>query len=549
MLLIGIGIGLLAACGGGSVGDDDGGGGDGGVGPDGPLADARPIIPPDDPGPADVRFELDSTTRTPVSRFIYGVNGADFGARPYLTATRSGGNRMTAYNWENNASNAGTDYLNQNDAFLGGGDTPGEVVRAGVADAFAHEASAVVTVPIQGYVAADKNGGGDVNQTPNYLEARFEANVAKKGAPFTTTPPTADGAVYQDEFVAFLEGALPGAHGHATKNIFYCLDNEPDLWASTHPRIHPAPVGYQELLDLGVEFAGAIKDVAPAALVLGPVSYGWAGYVNLQDAPDAGGRDFLEFYLAGMAAAETAQGRRLLDVLDLHWYPEAQGGGQRIIVDDAGAAVAEARKQAPRSLWDPTYTEQSWITEFSTNGPIRLIPRLKEKIAAQYPGTRIAFTEYYYGGGADISGGIAQADVLGIFAREGVFAAMLWHIGGTDDRFIYAAFRMFRDFDGAGGAFGDSAISATTDDVAGTSVYAALVSDEELVIVAINKTGAAKTAGIRLAHGVRFTTATPFVLSSAQPAPVPGTPLPITLTNALVVTLPANSVTTFRLTP
>ena len=112
-----------------------------------------------------------------------------------------------------------------------------------------------------------------------------------------------------------------------------------------------------------------------------------------------------------------------MDVLDLHWYPEARGGGARVIEDNNGPAVAAARVQAPRSLWDPSYVETSWISLDARAGAIRLIPRMKEKIAAHYPGTGLAVTEYNYGGGGHISGALAQADVLGILGREGVFAA------------------------------------------------------------------------------------------------------------------------------
>ena len=123
-------------------------------------------------------------------------------------------------------------------------------------------------------------------------------------------------------------------------------------------------------------------------------------------------------------------------MLDVHWYPEARGtcianpmDGCRITDEDTDAAVVAARKQAPRSLWDPTYTENSWIAQFSTNGPIRLLPRLEDKIAANYPGTRLSITEYNYGAANHISGAIAQADALGVFGREGLFAATLWRAG------------------------------------------------------------------------------------------------------------------------
>jgi len=206
-----------------------------------------------------------------------------------------------------------------------------------------------VTVPILGYVAADKGPGGDVNQTPNYLQTRFKVSKSTKGAPFTTTPDPGDGFVYQDEFVAFVEGKFPESRRDARRTVFYDLDNEPDLWSSTHPRIHPNPVTYAELIAKDIEYGDAIKRVAPMAKVLGFVSYGWAGYVSLQNAPDAGGRDFIDTWLAAIAMHGTQTGTRPVDVLDLHWYPEATStGGLRVIVPDATADVAAARVQSPR---------------------------------------------------------------------------------------------------------------------------------------------------------------------------------------------------------
>ena len=126
-------------------------------------------------GSADVRFTIDATkNRSPISPLIYGTNQPDWETTAKgLTLTRLGGNRWTAYNWETNASNAGNDYFFQNDGFMGGGDTPGEAVRPAVAKALAAGASVVVTVPMAGYVSADKNGDRDVNKTPDFLNTRF----------------------------------------------------------------------------------------------------------------------------------------------------------------------------------------------------------------------------------------------------------------------------------------------------------------------------------------------------------------------------------------
>ena len=140
---------LLAACGGGGddAADDDGDAGGG------------PVIEPGDPGAADVRVDVRTdTARVPISPLIYGTNSARRRAdRPQVL--RSGGNRMTAYNWENNASNAGSDYCSRTTASSAPGTLParrprhlGQRPRLG--------ATAVLTVPIVDYVAADKRTGG-----------------------------------------------------------------------------------------------------------------------------------------------------------------------------------------------------------------------------------------------------------------------------------------------------------------------------------------------------------------------------------------------------
>ncbi|HET9865116.1 MAG TPA: glycoside hydrolase family 44 protein [Steroidobacteraceae bacterium] len=521
------------------------------------------------PPPTALTFSIDSSQDVhPISRFIYGMNGWDPSVRPKnLTLSRSGGNRMTAYNWETNDSNAGADFHNQNDTYLGGGDEPNGAVRPGLEAARGAGAAMIVTMPMIGYVSADHNGDGDVANTPGYLDMRFHQSLPRKGSPFSATPDTTDAFVYQDEYIHFLDQKYPGAFGAADSPIWISLDNEPDLWQSTHARLrgdaNPATqkgqtATYAEMIQRTTDYADAAKDVNEDALIFGPVNYGWQGMIRFQDAADANGRDFLEFYLAQMKDAETATGHRLVDVLDVHWYPEARGAcarepqdGCRITDEDTDAGVATARKQAPRSLWDPAYTESSWITQFSTNGPIRLLPRLEEKIAANYPGTKLAITEYNYGAANHITGAIAQADALGVFGREGLFAATLWRLAGNNN-FIYGGFDMFRNFDGANGGFGDTSIRATSSDVANATVYASVDQGNanRMVIVCINKADADTTASLAITHGVQFQTAKVYQLTGASPQGQPQARSAVAITaNSFQLTMPANSITTLVLQP
>lgn len=108
----------------------------------------------------------------------------------------------------------------------------------------------------------------------------------------------------------------------------YSLDNEPALWCHTHPRIHPDQPRCLELIERSVALASAVKNIDPFAEIFGPVLYGFSAYESLQSAPDwnvARNRYgwFLDYYLDQIRQASDTQGRRLLDVLDLHWYPEA----------------------------------------------------------------------------------------------------------------------------------------------------------------------------------------------------------------------------------
>ncbi len=482
--------------------------------------------------PAAVTVRVDATTGKPISRFIYGLNFPE-DARTWgahvpagITLSRFGGNRISAFNWETNASNCGNDCNGafSNDGFLGGGTEVGEAVRARAAWAFAHGSAFLAPVPMLGWVAGDKDGPVSLRVPLVERRAkRFKVSKPRKGAPFAARPDTSDGFVYQDEYVAWLERTFPLAGADPARPIFYSLDNEPDLWGSTHEEARgdrragkkPVLTGYDELVRLTVEYASAIKDVAPHALVFGPVLSTWNGFANLyhNDEPDPAGRQFfLEYYLDALRRASAAQRRRLVDVLDVHWYAEATSSHNQSVANDwaeQDAAMIEARVQAPRSLWDRTYRERSWVSR-AIGGPVRLIPRLRDLIAAHDPGMKIAITEYCYHRGGDISGAIAQADALGVFGREGVFAATMWPLsaqwayqGDLDRAYAcaFAAFRAYRDYDGRGGAFGDVSLATTTSDAERMGVYASADSTDasRLVLVAINRSDTALEADVTLA--------------------------------------------------
>ena len=436
-------------------------------------------ITPDDPGVGDVAFTINTGTSQPISPLIYGVNGS---LRPSgVTGLRLGGNRWTGYNWETNNSNAGSDYFHVNDQFLTGafGQTtaPGQAVLPTLQEANSLGAASNITVPMAGYVSADQNGTVTPAQTApssRWNEIRTRKESVYPGSSLSLTPNLGDNYVFTDEFVNWVESNRQGG-----QQVNYLLDNEPALWTETHPYLYgPTKASFADVGQKSIDTATVIKDLNPNAKVLGGVTFGWSAMQTLQNAPDfdtqvpPAGRDlkdlhFNRWLLETVAAEEQQQGRVLMDALDIHWYPEARGGGVRITAGgefNNSPAVVEARLQAPRSLWDSTYIEDSWITDgilrdYSGQGNhegVELLNRVKDDIAEFKPGTLLSVSEYNYGGGNHISGGIAQADVLGIFGREGVWNASWWPIENESSaQFTKAGFEMFTDFDGQGGQFGD----------------------------------------------------------------------------------------------
>ncbi len=469
-----------------------------------------PSLNPVDAGELAIAIDPGKVIRK-ISPYVYGLNSqvpADTGA----TVRRNGGNRGSVYNWEGNFSNAGEDYHHQSDQWpctvmaIANCDEPAAQFLEFFEKNKAAGAETVVTVPMLDYVSADK--AGPVKPEDKAPSARFVASKPRKGKPFADTPDLKDGSVYQDELVHYLIKKLGKAQQGGVK--FYSLDNEPALWPSTHPRVHPDRTTYAEVVQRSEATASAIKDVDPSAFVLGGVMFGWAEFQSLTSAPDSAKHNadfgtYTDFFLDAMKQAEKKHGRRLADALDVHWYPEARGT-QRITLEDASRSTIDERLQAPRSLWDPTYTEKSWIAQ-QTGKPIRLIPWLRDTIEKRYPGTQLAMTEYNYGATTHISGALAQVDVLGALGREGVHLATYWGKGAGVDQlppYIASAFRLYRNYDGKGGKFGDTAVQVTVANHDSASVFAATGPGNSLTVVVINKHQQNRYTGVlNIAGGAR----------------------------------------------
>jgi len=460
-----------------------------------------------------------SAGRHPISPYIYGMAFApdDFLADLKLGVNRWGGNDKTRYNWVlGNADNAARDWGFRN-RYASDGSIPAGPSSA--ADRFvsgdkARGAATLLTVPTIGWVAKDSDNSHQSVNVPNSdATAGYDPasnrnltsvrSVARKNAPFTDMPTLAGGVVYEDEWINHLKTTFgDAAHGGVQ---FYAMDNEPDIWDVTHTDVHPARMGYDDMLHNFLDYATAVKAVDPSAYVTGPVSWGWTGYNysaldrgddnfhTFADRRRHGGDLFLLWFLKQVHAHDAQARARTLDVLDVHYYPQGSG----VYGAEADKAMRALRERSTRSLWDPTYTDESWIGQ-----PIALIPRLQNWIATGYPGTRIGITEWSFGADKDISGGLATADALGIFGRENIYLANYWAYP-TKDAPAYLAFKLYRNADGAGNGFGDVACAASSTDQSKLSCYAATDSRTgDLTLILVNKMPKATITAPLALHGL-----------------------------------------------
>jgi mannan endo-1,4-beta-mannosidase len=155
-----------------------------------------------------------------------------------------------------------------------------------------------------------------------------------------------------------------------------------------------------------------------------------------------------------------------------------------------------------------------------------MIPRLQGKIAGAFPSSPpgLAFSEYNSGCEMSIAGGIAEADDLGVFGREGVFAAAAMPGKPVAGNYLVAAFDLYRNYDGNGAVVGDTAVGASSSDSATTSVYAFSHSGNasQIDVVAINKRNDSAMAHVQIAHAPALSSAKVFQLVDGSTAVGPG---------------------------
>jgi hypothetical protein len=463
------------------------------------------------PAAATAAIELGKAAHA-VSPHVFGVNWAppetlrDIGAG----GNRWGGNRATKYNWKDDVDSAGNDwfFLNSYGVEPGTPETEKSYYRF-VKDTLGAKVPVNFTIPITPWIAQKHPTKGQrycsypTSVFPNQPETDGQGCGNGRGPdkkPIWGNDPnlgmTKNSPELQKQFVETLVKLFgPAAKGGVE---FYTLDNEPGLWMHTHRDSMPKGVSAEELVRWNLEYAAAIKAADPTAKVVGFAAWGvkeLAGSnvdyfkegaadayklpeeASFQEVKKHGGDTQLVYFLKEAKKAEAKAGKRLIDVIDVHWYHElwaktSLGRSERTLGDVPYDPVfTPVQFESLREWWDPTFVPtkplESWTFDADPQKdrlwrPYHpIIPALKKLLETHYPGTRLAVNEYDNGSPEQYHGALLRAAALGFFMREDLYMAQNWHQTGRD-KFTYFAQKLYGNYDGRGAKVGGRYVPAAS---------------------------------------------------------------------------------------
>jgi Glycoside hydrolase family 44 len=515
-----------------------------------------------------------NANRHGISPNIYGIAYGSASDMTTLNAplNRWGGDATSRYNWQIDAHSAAADWYFE--TYPNGSGTPSGSADAYVATTRANNgAQPLFTIPMIDYLA---------NLGPN--QSTLEGfSVAKYGPQTATDPYNSDAgngvslATGQDitgnnpldtgvpNATSIQQGWLQhfistfGSASTSTGIKYYILDNEPSLWYQTQRDVHPAPATYAEMYDKIVAYAGTIRAADPNAKILGFEEWSWwamydSGFdqANGITSPNSDYNTHNQTYyypwlLQQLYAYQQQTGTKLLDVLTVHCYNAIPAS------NDDSLAGQQTRNRETRILWDPTFQDPSWYGNIGINGRvINWIPTMRAMVSQYYPGLEIGCTEYNWGDEPNLNGATTQADVLGIYGREGFNLATRWTVAEntattpTTYYVTYLASQIYRNYDGNDSGFGETSVQAKVANPDNLSAFAAVrESDGALTVMVINKQQGSTPVTVSLANFSTSGTAQAWQINSASQTSIAQLADVSVANNSVSTTVPSQSITLF----
>ena len=329
-------------------------------------------------------------------------------------------------------------------------------------------ANAMYAFQLSGYAAssADYNfNDWDFYQT-NGSWAKSTLDLAGGGvasADGQTALKTGDYSLYNEEWpadstVAILNHWKDDVKLDMKRFEYWSMDNEMEIWSGTHSDL-PLTVTQQFLVERYLDVAKKAKKAWKDIKLTGPVAaneWQWCGVDSDPNAAEERNYCWLEYFIKKVAEAQKASGVKLLDVLDIHWYPtektyEDRINWHRVFFDMTYVYPGANGIKKVNGGWD-----NSIVKEF-------IFKRLNDWMNAYFGknhGIGLGLTETDLTTDDAMLTALIYASFLGTFMDNGVELFTPWSWGDGMDEVAHLFIRYGHEFRVASTSSNDSLVSA-----------------------------------------------------------------------------------------
>jgi hypothetical protein len=157
-------------------------------------------------------------------------------------------------------------------------------------------------------------GGGTLNKTGT--KALIEGNTNLYLENWTA-----------DSTVGILNNWFGSLSLDKSKLLYWNMDNEPEIWSGTHDDLYPTQPSAEEFMQKYFAVAKKARAAFPAIKLVGPVTaneWQWYRWGSANISVDGKTYPWLEYFIKRIAEEQKVSGVKLLDVLDIHFYPSSK---------------------------------------------------------------------------------------------------------------------------------------------------------------------------------------------------------------------------------
>lgn len=451
---------------------------------------------------------LTQNNRTPVSPYIYGRNNSlsDDPSSPVSAATwqqykdagvnffrENGGNDLTKNNWRLQISSHPDWY---NNVYSSNWDYAAQSLHSNIPNA-----QGMWGFQLIGYAASNTaNNFNDWGYNMSQWWSGVEQNLAGGGVPNTAGGSTAqvngNPNLYLETWNAdSTTGIIPhwfGAGGlglDSTHVRYWNMDNEVEIWSSTHDDVMPTQPSAEAFLQLYFAVAKKARALYPGIKLSGPVSPNEWQWYNWNNSTVTGtdGKQYpwLEYFIKRVAEEEQSSGVRLLDVIDLHFYPSSSNPADvvqygRVFFDSTYAFPEANGVKVVNGSWDNSIQiedvfgrARNWLNQYM--GPNNGVTFGLSEAGTQLLNNPNALAVWY-------------ASTMGEFMKNGVeyFSPWNWDVGMWETLHLFSRYNKSIN------------VKATSSDEQNVSAYTTTNSNGDSVTLALVNRSASQTETVTL---------------------------------------------------